>query len=379
MKDNFNIEELFKDKFDSFESEVSPDLWANIQQGINAPGAGTAAVSASKTGLSILAKTAIITGGLLTAGIAGYYFYPEETPTENLFVEHVVPSNPSTISEDIPADVYEMDADVIHVQNENDPIIHQNKASIEKELREENRKTDSIGNLDKSDINNKADKTVNPSNNKSSDKQNGNNKNVTVVNDNNIIVEDPKVDAKVAPDKKVIDQDLPTGRMTYSTTEKSTITTYTFSANASNYNSIKWELSNGKTFEGETLQYCFASPGKYQVKMIVIGDSEIYEEVQEIKIEAKSSIDNLPNVITPNGDRINDYFEIESTEIVKFYIVITDQSGQSMFESSDVDFRWNGTDMSGNQLDVGTYRYMIVAEGSDGSVFKLPGAIHIQK
>ena len=49
MKDNLNIEELFQDKFSSFEGSVSPDAWANIQQGMNAAGvAGTTAATGNE-------------------------------------------------------------------------------------------------------------------------------------------------------------------------------------------------------------------------------------------------------------------------------------------------------------------------------------------
>ena len=39
MKGNINIDELFKQKFDNFQPEVDPSVWANVQAGI---GAGTA-------------------------------------------------------------------------------------------------------------------------------------------------------------------------------------------------------------------------------------------------------------------------------------------------------------------------------------------------
>ena len=66
MKDNLNIEQLFRDKFSSFEGEVSPNAWANIQQGLS-----TGAVV--KTGLSTALKTALISGGIVAASVVGLF------------------------------------------------------------------------------------------------------------------------------------------------------------------------------------------------------------------------------------------------------------------------------------------------------------------
>ena len=70
MKDNINIEELFKSKFDNFEGNVDPSAWANIQQGINAAAVwGTVA-----TGLSGIAKVAIIVGVVSVTAVSAWYF-----------------------------------------------------------------------------------------------------------------------------------------------------------------------------------------------------------------------------------------------------------------------------------------------------------------
>ena len=42
MKDNFNIDELFKQKFDNFQPDVDPGVWTNIQAGIGVGATGVA-------------------------------------------------------------------------------------------------------------------------------------------------------------------------------------------------------------------------------------------------------------------------------------------------------------------------------------------------
>ena len=43
MKENIDIEKLFQEKFENFEGNVDPSVWANVSQSINAGAAGTGA------------------------------------------------------------------------------------------------------------------------------------------------------------------------------------------------------------------------------------------------------------------------------------------------------------------------------------------------
>ncbi len=67
MKDNINIEELFKQQFEGFESNVSPEVWTNISQSIGS----TVATTAVTGGLSTFAKIAIVSGGVIIASVSG--------------------------------------------------------------------------------------------------------------------------------------------------------------------------------------------------------------------------------------------------------------------------------------------------------------------
>ena len=66
----------------------------------------------------------------------------------------------------------------------------------------------------------------------------------------------------------------------------------------------------------------------------------------------------IPNIISPNGDGINDLFQLNfpvlKTEIYNRW-------GQKLFESENDTF-WNGRTTSGNEVPEGTYYYIIVTE-----------------
>jgi gliding motility-associated-like protein len=70
----------------------------------------------------------------------------------------------------------------------------------------------------------------------------------------------------------------------------------------------------------------------------------------------------IPNTFTPNGDGINDLFKLITYPAINtFHIWIYDRWGNKVYESTDVDFNWNGLDQyAGDKpLDTGVYAYVV--------------------
>lgn len=66
----------------------------------------------------------------------------------------------------------------------------------------------------------------------------------------------------------------------------------------------------------------------------------------------------IPNVFTPNGDQVNDLFEIQSSNLIYYNILITNRWGGTVFQSSDPTIHWNGT-INGQPASEGTYFYIV--------------------
>ena len=99
--------------------------------------------------------------------------------------------------------------------------------------------------------------------------------------------------------------------------------------------------------------------------------NSIEEKQTEEEKTAPFELNNLPNVFTPNGDFTNDYFELDLPELKSFTILIQDQRGQTVFESNDPHFRWDGTSIiTGQRVDKGIHSYVIIAENIKGEVAK---------
>ena len=78
----------------------------------------------------------------------------------------------------------------------------------------------------------------------------------------------------------------------------------------------------------------------------------------------ENCVENLtvPNVFTPNGDSINDDFNIGfECAVSSFHIEIFNRWGNVIFESNKADFVWDGTsENDGEKLNEGTYFYRII-------------------
>jgi gliding motility-associated-like protein len=112
-------------------------------------------------------------------------------------------------------------------------------------------------------------------------------------------------------------------------------------------------------------------------------ESEVIEPVQEEIAEPEDANIfeeeiTLPNVFTPNNDGINDYFEIAMSEKLDFQIIVIDQTNAVVYQSTSVNFRWDGRLQSGDPAPPGNYVYFISAKTLSGNDFVKSSALRIE-
>jgi gliding motility-associated-like protein len=73
------------------------------------------------------------------------------------------------------------------------------------------------------------------------------------------------------------------------------------------------------------------------------------------------------NLLTPNGDLINDAFDFTDYGLNELHFVVYNRWGNIVFMSESSDLIWQGTSTTGEPLSSGTYFYMINATLSDGN------------
>ena len=83
----------------------------------------------------------------------------------------------------------------------------------------------------------------------------------------------------------------------------------------------------------------------------------------------------VPNAFSPNGDGLNDVFQVETRLIRELEISIYDRWGKLTYNSRDLNFEWPGVDVTGQPLPEGAYVYKIRAIGIDNSVIERAGSV----
>jgi gliding motility-associated-like protein len=90
------------------------------------------------------------------------------------------------------------------------------------------------------------------------------------------------------------------------------------------------------------------------------GKGCLFNDQMTIFVDTVESKLTVPTIFTPNGDGINDDFYVQYNGIKTFQIWIFDRWGAKVYESTDVDFRWNGKNSQSNNLEMdGNYGYSI--------------------
>jgi gliding motility-associated-like protein len=143
-------------------------------------------------------------------------------------------------------------------------------------------------------------------------------------------------------------------------------------ATASPINRVNWNFgdpTSGANNSSSSLNpsHQFSEIGTYQISAIVEFDCYTDTVMQNITLFncSDSLSPNLPfefpNVITPNGDGINDIFEIknlpENTEVL-----MLNRWGNIVFYSTNYQNNWNGKDTSGKELVDGVYTYRFTTQ-----------------
>ncbi|HLP20226.1 MAG TPA: gliding motility-associated C-terminal domain-containing protein, partial [Chitinophagales bacterium] len=66
----------------------------------------------------------------------------------------------------------------------------------------------------------------------------------------------------------------------------------------------------------------------------------------------------IPNAFTPNGDGVNDFWEIFGNlpGIKQIEVMVFNRIGEKVFESNDINFKWDG-DFKGTDAPPGVYTY----------------------
>ncbi|MFM7078481.1 MAG: gliding motility-associated C-terminal domain-containing protein, partial [Bacteroidota bacterium] len=87
----------------------------------------------------------------------------------------------------------------------------------------------------------------------------------------------------------------------------------------------------------------------------------------------------IPNIFTPNGDGLNDYFEIPLADGMKHQTKIFDKSGALIAEFDERLEGWNGTGRGAANVSDGTYFYVTFVSDGKSTPKQYKGSIILKR
>lgn len=144
-----------------------------------------------------------------------------------------------------------------------------------------------------------------------------------------------------------------------------------------------WSYGNGAAssttvFNTVNPTVTYASPGTYTVLLITTKGSCRDTAMKVIRVEVPSKME-VPNVFTPNGDKVNDVFRLNASNLTEITVTIFDRWGNVVYDltSETGNFAWDGKNQAGKECPAGTYFYIIKAKGKDAQEFEQKGNVSL--
>ena len=155
------------------------------------------------------------------------------------------------------------------------------------------------------------------------------------------------------------------------TLNNQTVTSIQTTNLSSNADSYTWLLPNGTTSsEFEPTISIGTEAGVYTVTLYASTSNGCLDSMT-LSFEVINDI-TIPNVITTNGDGINDFFILDGL-IPNTKLLILNRWGNLIYRTDNYDNTWAGRDMNGNLVTEGVYTYVVTLP--DGE--KKHGFVHV--
>lgn len=135
-----------------------------------------------------------------------------------------------------------------------------------------------------------------------------------------------------------------------------------------------WFFGDGATSLEQNPVYAYPAGAQYTVYLTVSNNDGCFD-TDSLTFEVFSDI-IVPNIITPNGDNMNDVLKLQAGGLSSFTLQIFNRFGRIVFETNDVNDFWNGTNENNEVVD-GVYFYAITAETRGQGVKKYSGNITV--
>lgn len=154
---------------------------------------------------------------------------------------------------------------------------------------------------------------------------------------------------------------VPVADFTFSTSVTCEGITLATENNSVNSNAWHWDFGDNTTSNDENPVHLYQQLQNQSVQLIAFNNGcPDTMMIDGISFDFPL-FDSTPNIITPNGDQINDCFKIQNTQYFNgcFNLKVFNRWGSSLFETNDPLKCWEGKSNEGNDVPDGTYFYLL--------------------
>lgn len=144
--------------------------------------------------------------------------------------------------------------------------------------------------------------------------------------------------------------------------------------------SYYWSLSNGNTSTASVPSFVVNNGGTYTLTLIAINGNGCNDTTSTIIVVNDVAVSlTMPNVFTPNGDGVNDFFYPVMTSFSRISCSIYDRWGVLVYEFSSLTDKWNGENTKGKEVPAGTYFYTFNGTDVNGKNYVRKGFVSLSR
>ncbi|MFO0478648.1 MAG: gliding motility-associated C-terminal domain-containing protein [Bacteroidota bacterium] len=126
---------------------------------------------------------------------------------------------------------------------------------------------------------------------------------------------------------------------------------------STNFTSVKWYLCDNTISTKNIISFTLQETGNCCIKLDAYNKTCV-DSITKCFIVSEEILIKIPNVFSPNGDGINDFFTINTKGIKTLHCEIYNRWGQKLYEWNDINGFWDGKTITGNAPE-GTYFYIV--------------------
>ncbi len=139
-----------------------------------------------------------------------------------------------------------------------------------------------------------------------------------------------------------------------------------------------WDFGDGETLTGDDAEvsHHYNAEGSYAVSLTVTDENNCTDDTT-LQVSIQENL-VVPNVFTPNGDNVNDFFVVKTNGISLYSIIVYSRWGKEVFKRENVEqLVWDGTLPNGKKVNTGTYYYIISVNDTDIASDPITGFVSI--